>query len=267
MRRELKQLLVDLFERVPFSRVARSNKPIKWLKYLTMSNNTQINSGLETINSPKFDISIFEVKNGKINLTKICQSFGKDIREWKRLPSTVAFLNAYQGVGKSHIITVTGKGKEQGTFGNREIALKLAQWISPEFEVFCIQKLDELFQTGKTELKKQTPLELLKFAVAELEAKEKENQKLALENTTLASRDLEVKTQKEYKWKSQELQNDRGRTINYYVNKHFFTGDYREAHNRAKAAFRNATGVNLPDNAKSMSMEQKKEYLDWLSRI
>jgi len=233
-----------------------------------MSSNTQIIAGLETINSPIFDISIFEVKNGKINLTKICQSFSKNVNEWKRLPSTQAFLKAYSDMGKTHITIYKGNsGKEQGTFGTREIALKLAQWISPEFEVFCIQKLDELFQTGKTELKKQSPLELLKFAVAELEAKEKENQKLALENTTLASRDLEVKTQKEYKWKSQEVKNDRGRSINYYVSKHFFTGSYRDAHNNAKDAFRNATGVSLPSNADSMSIEQKKEYLDWLSRI
>jgi len=234
-----------------------------------MSSNTQIIVGLETINSPIFDISIFEVKNGKINLTKICQSFDKDVRRWLANTSTKTFIEALESADGKTVITqnVGNNGLEQGTFGTREIALKLAQWISPEFEVFCIQKLDELFQTGKTELKKQSPLELLKFAVAELEAKEKENQKLALENTTLASRDLEVKTQKEYKWKSQEVQNDRGRSINYYVSKHFFTGSYREAHNNAKDAFRNATGVSLPSNARSMSMEQKKEYLDWLSRI
>lgn len=219
---------------------------------------------LDIFTPTTFDISIFEVKNEKINLTKICQSFNKDVRKWSNLEGTKAILSALQEAepNVAHLEIMNGIG----TFGSREVAIELTRWISPKFAVWANKQIDTLLQTGKTEFKKQTPLELLKFAVAELESKEKENQKLALENTTLASRDLEVKTQKEWKWKSQELQNDRGRTINYYVNKHFFTGNYRDAHNHAKNAYKQATGVDLP-NAKSMSMEQKKDYLEFLSRI
>ena len=215
-----------------------------------------------------FDGSIFEVVDGKVNLTKICKTFDKSVNEWKRLPSTQAFLKVLESdMGESPITTFRGNnGKEQGTFGNRQVALKLAQWISPEFEVFCIQKLDELFQTGKTELKKQSTLEYLKQAVIELEQAEKEIQKLALENTTLASRDLEVKTQKEYKWIKEEVKRDRGRAINWYVMKHFYTGDYKKAHDSAKEAYRQDTGVDLPSKIDLASLEMKKAYLEWLSR-
>lgn len=217
-----------------------------------------------------FDTSIFEVVDGKVNLTKICKHFGKSINDWTKTKQTQAFLQAFakNKPDTNIIVSVKGGNDEQGSWTQyREVALKLAQWINPDFEVFCMEKLDELFQKGKVELKPKSTLEMLKMAVVELEAKEKENLLLAKENTVLASRDIEVKTQKEYKWINQEIQNDRGRTINYYVSKHFFDGDYRKAHQKAKEAYRQATGCSLPDNAKNMSIDQKKDYLLFLSKI
>lgn len=133
--------------------------------------------------------------------------------------------------------------------------------------------------------KPKTTLELLKDVVFELEAKEKENLLLAKENSVLANRDLEVKTQKEYKWKKQEIQNDRGRTINYYVEKYFLPqvpntfinsdgieltytagAKYALAHNLAKLEF-SVKNYKLPKYARDMSMEQKKDYLIYLSSL
>jgi hypothetical protein len=234
----------------------------------------------------KFDITIFEVQGQQVNLTKMARYFGKEVKDWTRLEQSKNFVSAMSLIYPEEQIMSIRKGGngEQGTFGNRQIALKLAQWISPEFEVFCIQKLDELFQTGTTELKKQSPLELLKFAVAELEAKEQEVLFLAKENTTLATRDIEVKTQREYKWVKKEIQSDRGRGINYYVNKYFlpqvpetFYNDdgieltysngarYSLAHTLSKAVFKK-DNYTLPNKAADMTMDQKKEYLEWLSR-
>jgi hypothetical protein len=121
-----------------------------------------------------FDTSVFEVVNGQINLTKICQHFNKRLDVWLKTKQTKAFLASYSVLTPNGGITVNigNNGKEQGTFGNREIALKLAQWISPEFEVFCIQKLDELFQTGKTELKpakELTTIDILELATGEIQ--------------------------------------------------------------------------------------------------
>ncbi len=140
-----------------------------------------------------------------------------------------------------------------------------------EAESFQVWVEDEVLptirKTGSYQVEKpKTPLELLKIAVSELEAKEKENKLLADTNKELANRDLEVKTQKDYKWKKQVVQNDRGRAINYYVNKYFFNGSYQEAHNKAKDIYRQSTGYNLPNKAILMSLEQKKDYLSWLSR-
>lgn len=103
-----------------------------------------------------FDVSIFEIDKAKnlVNLTKLAKCFNKDINQWKRLPNTIAFLKAWKlenPLCENHIVTLEGGSSGySGTWAHREIALKLSQWISPQFEVFCIKKLDELFQTGTT---------------------------------------------------------------------------------------------------------------------
>jgi hypothetical protein len=141
-----------------------------------------------------FDTSVFEVVNGQINLTKICQHFHKRLDVWLKTKQTKAFLASYSVLTPNGGITVNigNNGKEQGTFGNREIALKLAQWISPDFEVFCIQKLDELFQTGKTELNpKQINRKELALMVI---AQEEELERLETENNGLKTALVETET-------------------------------------------------------------------------
>jgi hypothetical protein len=100
-----------------------------------------------TKENQRFDLSIFEVVDGKINLTKMAQSQGKEVREFTRLKGTIAFVEALVvAVGDhTHLISIDGVG----TFGSQEIALKLAQWISPEFEVFCIKNLKTTSLDGK----------------------------------------------------------------------------------------------------------------------
>ena len=101
----------------------------------------------------QFSMSIFEVKDDKINLTKICQHFNKRLDVWLKAKSTQRFLDAYKLTPNGGTLnTQLGKDKEQVTFGDRKIALKLAQWISPEFEVFCTLKLDTLFTTSTVSL-------------------------------------------------------------------------------------------------------------------
>src|SRR5574343_1525865 len=106
------------------------------------------------VDNQNFDISIFEIdkEKGLVNLTKIAKYFGKELRAWKQNPGTQKFLTTFcrKNPESENMIVVNGGNSGNGTWASRKLALKLAQWISPEFEVFCIQKLDELFQTVKT---------------------------------------------------------------------------------------------------------------------
>lgn len=136
-----------------------------------------LNNGMLLVKSNlQFDLSIFEVIDGKVNLTKICQHFGKRLDVWLKTKSTQRFLDAYMLTPNGgSIISSTSNGQEKGTFGDRKIALKLAEWISVDFEIWANDKLDTLLRTGKFELQKpQTTLDLLKLAVSELEASQKQ---------------------------------------------------------------------------------------------
>lgn len=225
----------------------------------------------------KKDISAFEVKDGLVNLTKMCQHSGtnKQVKDWLRLKATASFVDAYAEEHKCSsedvIKVIKGGNGEQGTWSNRLVALELARWISPAFGLFANSKLDELFRTGHVSLSGNTNtvsvsqlLQMNVNVIGQLQAQLEEKQKKVAE---LAKRDLEVTTQKEFKWKKEVIQRDRGNTINYYVNLYFKRGvSFSRAHQDAKQAYYNATGISLPHYAKHMSMDQKRDYLDWLSR-
>lgn len=143
---------------------------------------------LNTVNN--FDISLFEIDKTKnlVNLTKIANYFNKRVSKWRELPSTQRFLSAFFDLNpeSENLVVVNGGNTGNGTWASSKIALKFAEWISPEFEVFCNSKLDELFKTGKTELTK--PKELSRLEILELALEtEKENIKLRA--------DLEYKNQ------------------------------------------------------------------------
>jgi hypothetical protein len=226
--------------------------------------------GLFGSDEPQFDPSLFQIdkEKGLVNLTKIANHFDKRVAKWKELPSTQRFLQAFfEKNPESENWTVVNGGPQNGTWASKKIALKFAEWISVDFEIFANQVLDDYFSKPKQEQAKQlSTLDILKITASEIERLDEENRKLQAEAVLLNSQDLTVKTQKEWKWKSQMVQNNRGRSINYYVSKHFFTGDYAEAHRKAKEAYREATGINLPP-ADLMSIDMKKDYLLWLSQF
>lgn len=115
----------------------------------TQSNNIAQNQG-------QFNLSSIEVINGKVNLTKLAQSQGKDIRAYLRSKGGKEFIQCYQAENPDVQILHIRKGDsattEQGTFGTRELALEVSRWISPKFSVWCAKQIDKLLQTGKVEI-------------------------------------------------------------------------------------------------------------------
>jgi hypothetical protein len=109
----------------------------------------------KTGNIVELDMSIFEVdkEKGMVNLTKIAKTCERELSDWLRADKTRELISAMDDEltpnGGSCIVAENGNC----TWGSREIALDLAMWVSPRFKVWCIKALDELFQTGKVELK------------------------------------------------------------------------------------------------------------------
>jgi len=103
----------------------------------------------------------FQLGNGEtmVNATQMAKAFGKLPSEFLRLPSTVSYIEALRDKGLSLnidtqvVTTVKGNvagGVEQGTWMIRPLALKFAAWLSPEFEVWVYDRIDELTRLGAT---------------------------------------------------------------------------------------------------------------------
>ncbi len=114
---------------------------------------------VELFNSQEelFDISMFEIEQDTqlVNITKIAKVFGKNVNDWTRLTSTAKFLEGFNKKNplRSNLVTkIGGNSQTQGTWVHRKLAIKFAEWISVDFEIWCNDKLDELFQTGSVSL-------------------------------------------------------------------------------------------------------------------
>lgn len=218
------------------------------------------------------DFSLIEVKDGKVNARGLHEflEVGKDFSNW--IKDLIEKYDFVEGEDFSMELAKTnGRPKNEYLLTvdiSKEVSMVTNTVNGKKARRYFIQAEKKLREIVKP--KELSKLEVLEIAL-ESEKKriiaEQEAHKLALENTKLASREIEVKTQKQYKWIKQEIQNDRGRTINYYVNKYFLEGNsYSAAHTKAKEAYKKDTGLSLP-SAKFMSQEQKIEYLNWLSKL
>ncbi len=104
---------------------------------------------------------IFKDNNIRTNgnlvcLTDMAKPYGKLVTGWTRLDSTQAYLEALS-VDMQISITLLIEISDAGTFAHPEVAIAFAQWLSPEFHVWCIRHLRTLMEKGKVELAAKQP--------------------------------------------------------------------------------------------------------------
>lgn len=114
-------------------------------------------------------------RNDYINLTDMAKAWRerKSILTWIRTGSTISFLDVWEkkynkNYDGAHLSTVlnlikkreltikkwveltnskgifTVEGKNSGTYAHKDIAIKFAGWLSPEFELFLIEEIQRL---------------------------------------------------------------------------------------------------------------------------
>jgi len=86
----------------------------------------------------------------------------------------------------------------QGTWMDEKLALKFAAWLSPEFELWVYDRIQELLTTGKTEIKQYSPSGIIKglrIIVEQLEQQEQFNIEIRQDVDYIADRvdELEAK--------------------------------------------------------------------------
>lgn len=109
----------------------------------------------------------FEFNDGSkmINAKEMAKPFKKRVSNFLRLKETKQYIllleSRYSHVsnGKREVLRIVqgGTPELQGTWMDEKLALKFAAWLSPEFELWVYDRIEELLKTGKTELKEFIP--------------------------------------------------------------------------------------------------------------
>ena len=90
-----------------------------------------------------------------INATEMCRAFGKRPAKWLELQSTIDFIDTISSVRNvdTSDLVVAKFGSPQnggGTWMHEDVALEFARWLSPEFAIWCNDRVKELLTHGIT---------------------------------------------------------------------------------------------------------------------
>ena len=117
-------------------------------------------------------VSIAARDDQYVNATEMCKACGKYWNHYWSNEQTQEFVKALAldtGIPVSKLILIVrgrGDAVRQGTWVHRKVAIHLAQWLSPQFAVWCINRLDDLFQTGTTFVNREhAELQIVREAV------------------------------------------------------------------------------------------------------
>ncbi len=142
-----------------------------------------------------------------INATEMAKPFGKLVGNFLKTGPTKDFIglleyryslkNIGQNEPKREVLRIVkgGKPEQQGTWMDEKLALKFAAWLSPEFELWVYDRIEELLTRGHTSLQGIRPggfAETLRLLAAQWEQQDTINKKVRHELNQTAERLLEV---------------------------------------------------------------------------
>lgn len=134
----------------------------------------------------------FEFADGNrmINATEMARPFAKRVNNFLRMEGTKEYIlvlesryaDSRNGEKREVLRVVQGGTPElQGTWMDEKLALKFAAWLSPYFELWVYDRIEELLLTGRTEILGFQPgnvIKGLKMVVEQLEQQEQLNEKV-----------------------------------------------------------------------------------------
>jgi hypothetical protein len=162
----------------------------RWTRELEKENHKLTSSvDLESQKSPVKQLSlnsciiVVREEDGYINVSELCKAGGKEFKAWMRLDKTTAFLRVLsnevkkstdleRSVTKTTDLLIssitTGPNETRGTWAHPQVAINIAQWISPEFDVQVSKWVYELTFTGSVTLGKEKSEEAIQRAFREM---------------------------------------------------------------------------------------------------
>ena len=116
-----------------------------------------INQSLQPLNLGDNYTIEYRDEDGYINVSNLCKAGGKQFPGWNRLEKTKAFLKVLSSSMQIHIDDLikykSGSNSERSTWVHPQVAINIAQWISPEFDVKVSGWVYEIMVTGKVDIK------------------------------------------------------------------------------------------------------------------
>lgn len=79
----------------------------------------------------------------------VCETCN-DFLSTKQTNELIDSLSAKTGIPATGLVTVNQGGNNQGTWMHEDLALVFAQWLSPDFYLWCNDRIKELLQYGMT---------------------------------------------------------------------------------------------------------------------
>jgi hypothetical protein len=113
----------------------------------------------ENFNNKKYELELngFTVlarkEDGFINVTKLCEANGKRIDKWKENKESKNLISVFKSIPQNRgieplMIIKGGNLKVQGTYAHPDIAVQIAQWVSPIFALKVSNWVREIALTG-----------------------------------------------------------------------------------------------------------------------
>lgn len=89
-----------------------------------------------------------------INATEMAKPFGKSCSDWLRTEQSKRMIEAIATSKKCEVADlvriINGGNNGNGTWFHEDVALVFAQWLSPEFYIWCNDRIKELLTRGLT---------------------------------------------------------------------------------------------------------------------
>lgn len=125
----------------------------QFLIAMTKINNLNDARNLQLVSYSYLNNPIRFSVNGKVmvNATNMAKPFGKYPKHWLLLQSSKAFLQSLsvvRNLTSADLVIVRrgGEAKFQGTWMHEDVALEFARWLSPEFAIWCNDRIKEILQ-------------------------------------------------------------------------------------------------------------------------
>jgi len=99
----------------------------------------------------------FQLGDGKVmvNATEMAKPFGKRTADWLENQYAKRFIEVLTVTRKSvraDFVVVKQGGNDQGTWFHEDVALEFARWLSPQFGIWCNDRIKELITKGYTRI-------------------------------------------------------------------------------------------------------------------